>query len=158
LMSNIENRTCIICGETKSADSFRQNKLGHPITRKCKRCISKTVWKNYYRAKPAKIMIQSAKFRARRDNVPFSIKESDIVIPDVCPVLGIKLVAGDRHNHDYAPTLDKIIPELGYVAGNIIVISHRANLIKSNATVEELEKIAHFYKETRERAWQSAVS
>jgi len=103
-------------------------------------------------------MIQSAKFRARRDNVPCTIKESDIVIPDICPVLGIKLVAGDRHNHDYAPTLDKIIPELGYVPGNIIVISHRANLIKSNATVEELEKIAHFYKEARERAWQSAVS
>jgi hypothetical protein len=41
-----------------------------------------------------------------------------------------------------SPTLDKIIPELGYVRGNIAVISHRANRIKSDATLAEVLKLA----------------
>lgn len=37
------------------------------------------------------------------------------------------------------PSLDKIIPKLGYVKGNVWVVSNKANRIKSNATIEELE-------------------
>ena len=34
----------------------------------------------------------------------------------------------------------------GYIVGNVIVVSFRANTIKSNATVEELERVAFFYR------------
>lgn len=37
------------------------------------------------------------------------------------------------------PSLDKIIPKLVYVKGNVWVVSNKANRIKSNATIEELE-------------------
>lgn len=47
---------------------------------------------------------------------------------------------------DNSPTLDRIIPELGYVKNNIIVISFRANRIKCNATIDELKKITNFYE------------
>lgn len=66
-----------------------------------------------------------------------------------CPVLGIKLNLkipnrGDRgdnlRNYD-SPSLDKIIPSLGYAKGNIWVISYRANTIKNNCTFEEIQKL-----------------
>lgn len=40
-----------------------------------------------------------------------------------------------------SPSLDKIIPEKGYIKGNIAIISMRANQLKSNATLAELEKL-----------------
>lgn len=43
---------------------------------------------------------------------------------------------------DTQPTIDRIIPALGYVPGNIVVISHRANRMKSDGTAEEHERIA----------------
>jgi len=56
-------------------------------------------------------------------------------------VLGIPLKFGGK---DYAPSMDKIIPALGYVKGNIQIISMRANRIKSNATTEELRLVADY--------------
>ena len=45
-----------------------------------------------------------------------------------------------------APSLDRLIPKLGYVKGNIVIVSTRANTIKRDATPEELMKIAKFYE------------
>lgn len=39
-------------------------------------------------------------------------------------------------------SLDRIVPSLGYVPGNVAVISHRANRIKSDATADELRAVA----------------
>ena len=94
-------------------------------------------------------MFISAKSRALRENIPFNIKEEDILIPKKCPILNIPLTLkmperGDKGNNikNYdSPSLDKIIPSLGYVKGNIWVISYRANTIKNNCTFEEIEKL-----------------
>jgi len=83
-------------------------------------------------------MIYSAKHRAKRDGVPFLITKDDIVVPEFCPILGHKLEIGTRQSHEWSPTLDRIIPGLGYILGNIRVISHRANRLKADATQEEL--------------------
>lgn len=64
------------------------------------------------------------------------------MIPEFCEALGIRLEFGKGCCHDASPSLDCIIPEKGYVTGNHAVISHRANTIKTNATVEELRKVA----------------
>jgi hypothetical protein len=78
--------------------------------------------------------------RARRNGVPCNIDISDIIIPNFCPLLGIKLKAphSGKLSHD-SPSLDKKDPTKGYTKGNVWVISHRANTLKNNATVEELE-------------------
>ena len=40
---------------------------------------------------------------------------------------------------EVSPSLDRLLPHLGYVKGNIIVISHRANANAKNcASVDEL--------------------
>lgn len=96
--------------------------------------------KKWYQKDPRSVMRLSAKARAKRDGLPFNLEISDIVIPDVCPVFGIPLFVGDRTQHDYAPTLDRIIPKLGYVKGNVRVISYRANRIRNDATFAELKK------------------
>lgn len=52
-------------------------------------------------------------------------------------MLGVKMVRGGS----YAPSIDKIIPALGYVPGNVMVISLRANTLKNNATLAELQTL-----------------
>jgi hypothetical protein len=86
------------------------------------------------------IILERAKRRSKKYNLPFNIDISDIIIPEFCPVLEIKLERnyGGSAN-DNSPSLDKIIPYLGYVKGNIRVISHKANTMKNNATEEELK-------------------
>lgn len=86
-----------------------------------------------------------AKHRAKKKSVPFSLDQEDIkeLVIDllVCPVLGIKLNWEADKLEDNSPTLDKIVPELGYVKGNIAVISNRANRIKTNATADDIGKV-----------------
>jgi hypothetical protein len=79
----------------------------------------------------------------------FSLTYADIVVPEFCPVLGIKLVVGEGNScgADNSPALDRIDNNVGYVPGNVIVVSHRANRIKTNATVSELQRVASFYAE-----------
>lgn len=85
-----------------------------------------------------RVMWQSARERAKKFNLPFEITPSDIVIPKICPILGIPLIQGNGKAHANSPSLDRIIPELGYTPNNIQVISHKANTIKSNASMSEL--------------------
>lgn len=93
-----------------------------------------------------KWLFYSAKGRAKKAGCLFNLEPADIVIPDVCPILGIKLVKGEGRVTAASPSIDRIRPELGYVKGNIQIISFRANTIKSDATADELEKVAAFVK------------
>lgn len=105
-----------------------------------------------------RMMLQNTRDRARAKNIPFNLDISDIHIPEYCPVLGIKLERGTGKPTPNSPSIDKIIPALGYVKGNIIIVSYRANTIKNNATVDELTKIATFYTKLIEGQKQSALT
>ena len=87
-------------------------------------------------------MVLSAKGRAKRFGLPFRITSKDVFIPLICPILGIVLQRGLGQQRDNSPSLDRIIPQRGYVRGNIQVISNRANSIKRNATSQEIRKVA----------------
>ena len=93
---------------------------------------------------PEKSLLIAAKSRARLYGIPLSISVDDILIPKICPVLGIVLEFGKKKEgkpRDGSPSLDRIKPELGYVKGNVRVISFKANTLKNNATVPELELV-----------------
>jgi hypothetical protein len=92
-----------------------------------------------------------AKKRSEKSGLPFEIERSDIIIPDTCPVLGIPLFITKGTIGDNSPTIDKVIPERGYVKDNIVVISARANRIKSDASLEEFELIYNWLKEQYEK-------
>jgi hypothetical protein len=92
-------------------------------------------------------MLHAASYRAKGAG-PFNIVQADIVIPDVCPVLGIPLLKGSGKPSDHSPSLDRVVAELGYTRGNVVVISHKANRMKSNATLPELEALVAWLRKT----------
>lgn len=86
-------------------------------------------------------MWRNAKKRANDKNIPFNITVEDIIIPEICPLLNTPLIKGEhtRWKHpENTISLDRIIPEKGYVKGNVRVISALANTMKNNATLEML--------------------
>ncbi len=85
------------------------------------------------------ILLQNARARSRREKLPFDLSLEDIEIPRVRPLLGIELVRPrDRTLPPNAPSIDKIVPERGYVKGNVRVISFRANAMKRDASKDEI--------------------
>jgi hypothetical protein len=80
-----------------------------------------------------------AKQRANQKNINFNLDVDDIIIPEYCPILNLKLRKNHKGWAPDAPTLDRIIPEKGYVKGNVKVISGKANVMKNNATLKELK-------------------
>ena len=105
-----------------------------------------------HKAGPAKELWRAAKARAKRKGLPFDLEVSDIVVPAQCPVLGVPLVVGSRKSKEYAPSLDRVVPNLGYVRGNVRVISYRANTLRRDASIEELESVLRYAKGIRESA------
>ena len=93
-------------------------------------------------------MLNRAKSRAIKDSLPFNLTIDDFTIPDLCPVLGIPLSFHNKQGGSpYSPSLDKIVPSLGYTKGNVVVISKRANSIKSDASFDEIQKVAAWVKQ-----------
>ena len=86
---------------------------------------------------------------AKKRKIPFNLDPEymkSLDFPHTCPVLGIPIHYESKERNDYSPSLDKFYPELGYVQGNVQIISWRANRIKSDATPEEWIKIAQWCK------------
>lgn len=91
-------------------------------------------------------MLSAARHRAERDGLPFNLTIEDLHIPDVCPALGVELLlGGGMSERDQAPSLDKILPALGYTKGNIVIVSVRANRAKNDLAIHELQALASFY-------------
>lgn len=82
-----------------------------------------------------------------KKELPFDLTADDLEIPDFCPALGIPLyrASGCKAQGPNSPTLDRLNPDLGYVRGNVLVVSARANQIKSDSTPSELYRVACFY-------------
>ena len=96
-------------------------------------------------------MVTNARRRAKNKGLPF-----DIDLPylksiwpenDMCPVLNFKMKHNTNQCRYDSPALDRIIPDKGYVKGNVIVISSRANWIKSDSLPKEMYKVADFFYE-----------
>ena len=99
---------------------------------------------------------QEAKSRAKNKNVPFTVtlKYLRETAGDHCPVFGHKFVwgrsrLGKGKTTGNSPSLDRVIPELGYIPENVVFISHNANRIKNNATETELYAVADWLHDKR---------
>jgi hypothetical protein len=90
-----------------------------------------------------------AKRGAKIRGLPFTIEVSDIHIPAVCPLLGIAIERKGTVRTDNSPSIDRIDSSLGYVKGNVWIVSWRANNIKTDATLEELELLVAGLKNVR---------
>lgn len=91
----------------------------------------------YRKENPLKYLYSLAKRRAKSRGTEFNIELSDLSLPTHCPYLGIPLDSF-HPEQKYHPSIDRINSALGYVKGNVEIISHRANMLKNNASSEEL--------------------
>lgn len=124
----------------------------------CKKCLryGRLTWyqtnkkrilqhlKNKRHTNPEYYLWKSARDRSLQNNLEFNIEVTDIKIPKYCPILGWKLTLNDGTLKGNSPTLDRINNELGYVKGNIAVISHKANGMKNGLTLKLIYKIIKY--------------
>jgi len=93
--------------------------------------------------------VGGARTRSRWAGVEFNLTNEYIygITSEQCPVLGTAFIFLGAGNDIAAnPSIDRIDPNKGYVIGNVAVISRRANMIKSNATSDELYKVANWLR------------
>jgi hypothetical protein len=86
------------------------------------------------------------KGRASKLGLEFDLTHDDIVIPEFCPILGIPISTENDRMGDSSPSVDRIDNTKGYIKGNIGIISMRANRLKSDSNIQELEAILKYMK------------
>lgn len=93
-----------------------------------------------------KMLLYRIKRKCDRLGWEFDLAEADIKIPKRCPVLGIPLeVSVGKGRSDNTPSIDRVDNKRGYVKDNVEIISWRANRLKSDATPQELRRLAKYY-------------
>lgn len=135
---------CSACGELKyycyfSISLSQSRRLcldGHRRETTCKSCKAA----KFQRADDRKKLLYPAQKRAKAKGIPCTITIDDIIIPEFCPILGMPLARarGIGCARSNSPSLDRINPLLGYIPGNVAVISRRANTMKTDASSDEL--------------------
>jgi hypothetical protein len=122
----------------------------------CEKDLHLTGYYDKYRTDENSIRLQftSLRLKAKSQGIPFDIELDDIDKPEFCPILGLKLnygwsnKPGEKRNQDKSKAVfDKVIPELGYIKGNVFMISHEANRLKSNMSSEIARKIATYIED-----------
>jgi hypothetical protein len=91
-------------------------------------------------------LLDGAKRRAKNKKLKLDITVFDIKIPDLCPLLNIPIYKKGGKITDNSPSLDRINPKGGYTKGNIWVISYKANAVKNNCSLNELELLVDNFK------------
>lgn len=99
---------------------------------------------NFSQANPKTIILRRARGRASQHGFVCTITEDDFEIPTHCPVFGFPLEPnrGKGFGQANSPSIDRIRPHLGYVPGNVQVISYKANCMKWAHSLEDWEKFA----------------
>lgn len=88
---------------------------------------------------PRLAILSNARYRAKRKGLEFNLELEDILIPDKCPYLGVKLTSHKLKGHlNSHMSLDRVDSSKGYIKGNVEVISYKANMMKQDATKEQL--------------------
>lgn len=132
-------KTCSTCKGRLLRERFSLRRASPDgLQRQCKGCaaVRRVAERD---ADPRIPMLFNARSRAAASHLPFELTIDDIHIPTVCPVFGTALKRQRGGMTDDSPSLDRLKPCLGYVRGNVWVISMRANRIKADATLAELE-------------------
>lgn len=108
--------------------------------------------REYYRRKLKNRLLNSARARSRSHGYEFDLTEDDFIIPEYCPLLGIKMVVNEKGTtKEDSFSLDRIDSSKGYVKGNVWVISMLANSMKSSATYEQFQLMAQKWAEWKEK-------
>ena len=152
-MVKAKKQKCSVCTVAKSLNCFIKgnNRLG--LDSRCKSCEKLRRYNAYLKNFERESFFR-LRARAKMGNIPFDLQVEDMPKrPSHCPILGVELVhnMGGGTQKCNSPSLDKVIPALGYIKGNIAWISTRANRLKSDANIQELQNIINYMEEYGKR-------
>jgi hypothetical protein len=139
------NRRCRDCTNKANRASYRRNKATIRIAQRSYEQRVQERARAGDKLLHAKSLLAACRTRSRRLKIPCTITPADIPVPEFCPVFGVPLVLNRGCMAYNSATVDRIDPSLGYVPGNVIVVSSKANAIKHNATAAEILKVGMFY-------------
>lgn len=144
-------KQCTKCGVTKPLSSFGRDKNRRDGARsRCKQCLAELERLRYGNNRlqyQFKYLLARSKERAKDKNLPHDIDIDYLrsIATEYCPYQGVKLRWADESadiefgaHSPNSPSIDRIDSSKGYVRGNVVIVSHRANSIKNNATEQEL--------------------
>src|SRR3990167_6219838 len=103
-------------------------------------------WERFHHHR-RRLLVSSRRKCARKDGIKFMVSAASLHWPEHCPILGLKI--------DYttlgrffpnSPSIDRVDPRIGYIPGNVSVISHRANSLKSRLTIEEMDRMCAYVR------------
>lgn len=100
--------------------------------------------------KELKSILSGLRASAKKRGIPFDLTTTDldeIGIPVTCPALGIPIHFNRGTPSDNSISIDRIDSSKGYTKDNIVIVSQRANKLKSNATITEMRDLVNFYQE-----------
>jgi len=154
------SKTCTKCGIVKPLSEFVRksaNKNGRgSVCLACCRAMGRVYCASgrqaaARRANPQSaqlaVMVKGSRARAKEKGLAHNIDTAYLrsIAPSHCPYLGVELrwkvqdglgIKGKAFPN--SPSLDRIDSSRGYVRGNVVIVSHRANSIKNDATEQEL--------------------
>lgn len=143
------SKVCKSCGLSKDCGDYYKNRGGiHAVCKGCYRKRNKVYQKDYRAGIPITIRCRKLQQRAKDKGIPFDVTPDylESIWTGVCPVFGSDVELNvDKGSHK-AVEVDRIDPRKGYVKGNVAWLSARANRIKSDASLEELERIVEWLK------------
>jgi hypothetical protein len=123
----VVSSNCLTTGNTKSCGCKRYSKPPRPADKEA-------------------ALYYGAKNRAKHSGLDYDLGMKELTIPTHCPVLGIALKHNTARRLDNSPSIDRIDSSKGYTKDNVRVISWRANKLKNNGTLEELEAVVRYMK------------
>lgn len=93
-------------------------------------------------------MLRNLRYNAKRRGIAFNLEIKDLILPTQCPLLGLPLLynsfdtTAKTFNDNAWATVDRIDNSLGYVKGNVWIISRLANTMKNEASLDQLKLFA----------------
>ena len=91
-------------------------------------------------------LLRVARRRAKDAGTECTIAADEIPWADTCPVLGVALKQNAGNLDRYAYSLDRVDSSKGYVKGNVRIVSWQFNNLKSNMTLEQVERFYLYMK------------
>ena len=146
-LTKLPAKVCGKCKKNKPLTEYHKDS-GRPdgTDSRCAACRKESVAKNK-KEKPFHIRCMRVKHKATSKQIPFNLTEEYLksIWTDTCPILGVKLdLFATNQYADNAAQVDRIVPDKGYVKGNVGWVSARANRLKDDATAKEHMKIAQW--------------
>lgn len=148
----MEKITCTKCNNPKRRKDFYYNRTRKCYMDSCKKCNAQMclIYQTRKRQeKDAKFIFTVRAGGIRRDAKAKGIPAMEglskyllslwIECEGKCYYTGRKLnLDGKYHTDPNAATVDRLVPALGYVAGNMVLASGIANRVKQNLSITEL--------------------